>query len=171
MKDTAMNSTHRRSAVARSRRGMLAALLVGLPLSTAMHSTDESASVSLPSQQVVDLTNQARAAGGCEPLTVHPALEKAADTHAADMARGGYLDHTSRDGRSPFDRMRAAGAPGPGSMAENIASGQRAAAEVVDGWMHSAGHRKNIVNCRLQWIGIGIHTSGQTTYWVQNFSG
>jgi uncharacterized protein YkwD len=86
-----------------------------------------------------------------------------------------YFDHTSLDGRSPFDRMKAAGFTG-GAMAENIAVGYKSAAAVVEGWMKSEGHRKNILNCDYTMIGIG-YDAGQVKpdwgngSWVQNFGG
>lgn len=121
--------------------------------------------------QVVDLTNRLRAARNCRPLQMHRALMSAAQGHATDMARNGYLNHTARDGRSPSQRMRAAGAPDGGYVAENIAAGQRTPTDAVAAWAKSAGHLANIVNCNLKWIGVGFATNGGKTYWVQNFSG
>lgn len=55
------------------------------------------------------LTNQERAKAGCGPLRTNSALTKAAAAHAADMVDEHYFAHDSLDGRSPFDRMKAAG--------------------------------------------------------------
>lgn len=125
--------------------------------------------------QVLQLTNNERTKAGCGPLRTNSALTRAADLHATDMVVRHYFDHTSLDGRSPFDRMKAAGFKG-GAMAENIAVGYKSAAAVVDGWMKSEGHRKNILNCDYTMIGIG-YDSGQVKpdwgngSWVQNFGG
>jgi uncharacterized protein YkwD len=125
--------------------------------------------------QVLQLTNNERAKNGCGPLRMNSALTKAADLHATDMVVHHFFDHNSQDGRSPFDRMKAAGFSG-GAMAENIAVGYKSAAAVVDGWMHSEGHRKNILNCDYTMIGIG-YDSGQVKpdwgngSWVQDFGG
>jgi uncharacterized protein YkwD len=55
-------------------------------------------------------------------------------------------------------------------VAENIAAGQRTAPEVVDGWMNSPGHRKNILSRDVSQIGIGFATGGEYgTMWVQVF--
>jgi uncharacterized protein YkwD len=124
---------------------------------------------------VLQLTNNERAKNGCGPLRMNSALTKAADLHATDMVVHHFFDHNSQDGRSPFDRMKAAGFKG-GAMAENIAVGYKSAAAVVDGWMHSEGHRKNILNCDYTMIGIG-YDSGQVKpdwgngSWVQDFGG
>jgi uncharacterized protein YkwD len=125
--------------------------------------------------QVLQLTNNERAKAGCGPLRTNTALTRAADAHATDMVVHHYFDHNSQDGRSPFDRMKAAGFKG-GAMAENIAVGYSTAAAVVDGWMHSEGHRRNILNCTYTMIGIG-YDSGQVKpdwgngSWVQDFGG
>jgi uncharacterized protein YkwD len=87
------------------------------------------------------------------------------------MAVHRYFDHTSQDGRSPFDRMRGAGYKG-GLMGENIAAGQPTPAAVMDAWMHSPGHRANILNCGYKVIGIGVFTlagSPYRIYWTQDF--
>ena len=34
-------------------------------------------------------------------------------------------------------------------------------------WMESDGHRRNILNCDLTTIGVGLDTDGW--YWMQNF--
>ena len=125
--------------------------------------------------QVLQLTNNERQKAGCGPLRTNSALTRAADLHASDMVVHHFFDHNSQDGRSPFDRMKAAGFKG-GSMAENIAVGYSSAAAVVEGWMNSEGHRKNILNCDYSLIGIG-YDSGQVKpdwgngSWVQDFGG
>ncbi|WP_222592327.1 CAP domain-containing protein [Cellulosimicrobium sp. TH-20] len=112
---------------------------------------------------VVELTNAARAAAGCEPLAVDDRLTAAAQLHSEDMDAQGYMDHTSLDGRSPWDRAHAQGYPNPG--AENVAKGYRTAQDVVRGWMDSPGHRANILDCGLREIGVG-HANGA---WTQVF--
>jgi uncharacterized protein YkwD len=128
-----------------------------------------------PEAQVLQLTNNERTKAGCGPLRTNSALTHAADGHAIDMVVHHFFDHNSQDGRSPFDRMKAASFKGA-AMAENIAVGYSSAAAVVDGWMHSEGHRKNILNCSYTMIGIG-YDSGQVKpewgngSWVQDFGG
>lgn len=121
--------------------------------------------------QVVTLTNAERAKAGCGPLAVAPILTTVAQAHSQDMATHDYFAHDSQDGRSPFDRMTAAGYR-YSTAAENIAAGQRTPQDVVTGWMNSPGHRANILNCALTQIGVGYATAtGSTygTYWTQDF--
>jgi uncharacterized protein YkwD len=119
--------------------------------------------------EVVRLTNVQRAGNGCAALSANTTLTAVAQAHSADMAAHDYFSHDSQDGRSPFDRMQSAGYAFS-AAAENIAAGQRTPASVVDGWMHSDGHRANILNCTYTEIGVGYATGGSYgTYWTQDF--
>lgn len=127
------------------------------------------------SDRVVELTNAERAAAGCAALTVNNTLATVAQDHAVDMGENDFFSHSSLDGRSPFDRMRAAGYRFS-AAAENIAAGYQTPESVVAGWMASSGHRANILNCNYTQIGVGYFLmspdSGSVNYyhyWVQNF--
>ncbi|NRQ38529.1 CAP domain-containing protein, partial [Nonomuraea sp. NN258] len=121
--------------------------------------------------EVVRLTNAERAKGGCRPLQHDPRLRAAAFGHSSDMARQNYFSHTSKDGRSFMDRIRAAGFTGGTGWAENIAMGQRTPASVVTSWMNSSGHRTNIMNCKYTLIGVGAAKNAQgQIYWTQVFA-
>ena len=52
---------------------------------------------------------------------------------------------------------------------ENIAEGQKDPADVMDSWMHSEGHKKNILNKDFDSIGVGCYNNNGTLEWVQNF--
>ena len=114
---------------------------------------------------VIKLTNDKRAAKGCAPLKASDRLTTAAQRHAKDMAAKNYFSHTSLDGRQWDQRIRAAGYAKPAG--ENIAHGFTAPAEVVQGWMNSPGHKRNILDCKFNKIGIGYTAAGD--YWVQDF--
>jgi len=121
--------------------------------------------------QVVTLTNAERAKAGCGPLAVNATLTAVAQAHSQDMATNNYFDHNSQDGRTPFDRMTAAGYR-YSTAAENIAAGQRTPQDVMTAWMNSAGHRANILNCALKQIGVGYATGSSSqygVYWTQDF--
>ncbi len=115
----------------------------------------------------VKLTNDQRAQHGCSALRVDSRLRTAARAHSADMRDKHYFDHNSPDGRTPWDRIKAAGYADPG--AENIAQGYPTAQAVVQGWMNSSGHRANILNCDLKAIGIGVATGQGGPWWTQDF--
>lgn len=114
------------------------------------------------------LVNAVRADGGCRPLEMSASLHVAADRHSADMARSGYFSHISPEGESPWERAERAGYADPAS--ENIARGFDSAAGVVEAWMDSPDHRRNILDCDSRAIGIGVHTGGDSgPYWTQVF--
>lgn len=119
--------------------------------------------------EVLRLTNEERAKVGAPPLKRASDLDALARAHSQDMISRHFFDHNNPDGKSPFDRMRAAGITYR-AAAENIAYGQSSAASVMNAWMNSSGHRKNILNATYTEIGIGaIKNSGGTIYWTQEF--
>ncbi|MFD8724529.1 CAP domain-containing protein [Streptomyces sp. NPDC059629] len=119
--------------------------------------------------EVVDLTNGERTRAGLRPLAVDPQLATAAQAYSTDMATRDFYSHTSPEGTQPWDRAAAAGSRRR-TIGENIACGQRSAAEVVDGWMNSPGHRANILKPEFTHIGIGFAGGGRAgTYWTQLF--
>ena len=120
-------------------------------------------------QQVLALVNKTRAEYGLNPLTWAEDLAVVARAHSSDMIRRSFFDHTNPDGKSPFDRIKAAGITYR-TAAENIAYGQRSPEEVMNAWMNSSGHRANILNAKVKEMGVGaVRNSGGTIYWTQLF--
>ena len=116
------------------------------------------------------LTNQQRTAAGCGPLTANSNLTSAAQGHSDDMAQNDYFDHNSPNGDTPWDRINAAGYTGWTSAGENIAEGQPTPQAVMNAWMHSEGHRANILNCAFNDMGVGYAVSEDgDPYWTQDF--
>lgn len=122
-------------------------------------------------QQVLTLVNQERAKYGLSALVLDETLNAVAYAHSKDMSDRNYFSHTNPDGLSPFDRMKANGVSYR-TAAENIAVGQKTPAQVVDSWMNSEGHRKNILNGNFNKMGIGLYQSksGYKYYWTQCFT-
>ncbi|GGS19684.1 hypothetical protein GCM10010252_68900 [Streptomyces aureoverticillatus] len=120
---------------------------------------------------VLTLTNSHRAAAGLRPLAPDPRLSAAAQAHSADMVARAFYSHTAPDGSEPWHRAAAAGSAHR-TVGENIACGQRSAAEVVQGWMDSPGHRANILKPAFTHLGVGFAGGGPAgTYWTQLFGG
>jgi uncharacterized protein YkwD len=127
-----------------------------------------SAPVNTTALEVLRLVNVERAKVGCAALRWESRLATAARLHSEDMARRNYFSHTSLDGRTPWDRIRAQGYTD--GSAENIAAGYSTAAAVMTGWMKSPGHKANILNCSNKALGVGIGKGGSYgTYWTQDF--
>ncbi|UQI43613.1 sigma-70 family RNA polymerase sigma factor [Streptomyces sp. HU2014] len=119
-------------------------------------------------QQVTALVNTERAKAGCGPLTQNSLLDAAAQGHSDNMAARGFFDHTNPDGAGPGERVTAEGYRWS-TYGENIARGQRSAASVMDSWMNSDGHRKNILNCSFKEIGVGVNHAAGGPRWTQVF--
>jgi len=120
---------------------------------------------------IVQLTNAERANAGLSALRVNTKLMQAAQIQADQMAQLGRLEHELSGAKypTPSDRLAAVGYRWQ-TYGENIAMGQTSAATVVDSWMHSSGHRANILNSRFQEIGVGYaRDSAGRPYYVQVF--
>ena len=130
---------------------------------------------------VLELTNQRRAEGAsCDgerfdpapPLEADPLLRRSARLHSTDMGENNYFDHVSLDGRMLTDRIAATGFTGAGPWGENIARGYATAEAVVEGWMTSPGHCRNIMNPAYHALGVGLaYSPGGEPFWTQNFAG
>ncbi len=125
--------------------------------------------------QVIKLTNIERANAGLQPLKPNSQLADAAQDHSEDMAKDDFFSHTGVDGSNVASRVQDSGYQ-YSTVGENIAAGQKTAAEVVEGWMNSPGHRANILNANYTEIGIGYEYLENDTgsvnynrYWTQVF--
>jgi uncharacterized protein YkwD len=140
----------------------VAALALGAPSALAgCANTDVAPTDPLAPSATLCLLNQQRAAHGLGALSESAVLDRAARAYAADMVKRGFFDHVSPDGGTVLNRLKAAGwAPvGAWTVGENIAWGSgtlSTPASIVDGWMHSPGHRANILNGDFGAIGLGI---------------
>jgi len=132
------------------------------------NTTPTTGTLSAFEQKVVDLTNQERAKNGLPALKVDINLSKMAHEKARDMSANNYFSHTSPTYGSPFDMMEKFGIT-YNYAGENIAKGQQTPQEVVNAWMNSEGHRKNILSPNYNYIGVGY--VAQDNDWVQEFIG
>lgn len=120
-------------------------------------------------EQVAALVNQERAKHGLKPLKLNWELSRVARYKSQDMIDKRYFSHTSPTYGSPFDMMRNFGISYR-TAGENIAAGQKTPQEVMNAWMNSEGHRKNILSNQYTEIGVGYAKGGQYGhYWTQMF--
>jgi uncharacterized protein YkwD len=120
---------------------------------------------------IVQQTNAERANAGAPALRASARLNQAAQLHADQMARMGRLEHVLSGAQypRPEDRLAAAGYQWS-SYAENVAMGQTSVAAVMDAWMHSSGHRANILSTSNTEIGVGFaRDAAGRPYYVQVF--
>lgn len=131
---------------------------------------------------ILCLLNRERARHGLPPLRQNPTLEQASQTHSQDMADRDFFAHDDPEGGTPAERMTAAGYPPGGvSVGENIYWGEEVLAtpvEAVDGWMHSHGHRENILRPQFAEVGVGVAydapipaLSGRSAIYTTDFGG
>lgn len=116
-------------------------------------------------QEVLEIVNETRAAGGLQPLTMDANLMEKAMERAAECAV--FYGHTRPDNTSfstVLDREYRL------YSAENVAAGQLTPQGVMTGWINSPGHYANIMSEYATSIGIGSFTMDGVTYWAQLFS-
>ncbi|MFP5501688.1 MAG: CAP domain-containing protein, partial [Candidatus Sericytochromatia bacterium] len=120
--------------------------------------------------RVLELCNIERAAAGVPPLVASSPLDLVATFRSEDMATRNYFSHTDPDGNSPFYHIQQAGISYR-TAGENIAYGYRTPEDVVEGWMTSEGHRKNILSASFGKLGVGyaLNSDGRP-YWTQLFT-
>lgn len=120
--------------------------------------------------RVLEVTNAERAKRGAPPLRLHESLTQSADWLASDMARNNTFDHRDTKGRGISERAPSFGYRNWTRLGENIAAGRSTPEAVVQQWMNSAGHRKNLLDPSFRDVGIGYAFSEESDfehYWVQ----
>jgi hypothetical protein len=119
-------------------------------------------------RQLFESINRERTAQGLSPLQWDNNLFKAARKHALLMLNLNMLEHQLPNEPKLEDRFAEAGARFA-AIAENIAIGPNPET-IHNGWMHSPGHRKNMLDPRLTSIGIAAVRGPGGLYAVQDFS-
>ncbi len=130
--------------------------IASLALLAGLKQADQARAANL-AEEIVWYTNQVRASHGLPPLQVDPVLNRAALWHARTMASYGQMAHVL-DGVGPGERLQQVGYPFS-TYAENVAYnfgyGDPARA-VMDSWIKSSGHFRNILNAQVNEIGVGF---------------
>lgn len=109
-------------------------------------------------QEMFRDVNTERSKQGLPPLAFDNKLGDVARAHSQDMLQRGYFSHYTPEGKSPFDRMEAAGIDYQ-YAGENLALAPTTTL-AMQGLMNSPGHRANILNPNFHAIGIGVIDGG-----------
>jgi uncharacterized protein YkwD len=118
-------------------------------------------------RQIFDWTNQERAKVNAPPLTWDNRLAIAARLHSDEMAKQKNLTH-QLPGEGKFtERLSLQGARFS-AAAENVGYGDDAET-LQSGWMHSPGHRANLLNPAYNQMGVGIVRSGDRLWATEDF--
>jgi hypothetical protein len=118
--------------------------------------------------QLFALTNEARAARGLPALEWDPALAAAALNHCARMAAEGPLSHQYPGEPDLTERAGQAGARFS-YIEENVAEGYEPGS-IHQQWMHSPGHRDNLLNRAVNRMGVAVVAQGNMLYAVEDFA-
>lgn len=126
-------------------------------------------STAIPAEawQIVQLANRARAEAGEGPLRWDAALATAARQHCLRMAAEGAISHQYEGEPGPGERAAQAGAHFS-LLEENVAIAPTPAA-IHDGWMHSPGHRANLLNPRVDHVGVAVVAGRHGLYAVADY--
>jgi uncharacterized protein YkwD len=124
---------------------------------------------------VLERTNRARDEEGrrLSPVRRNDELDVAAQRYAERMLEEGFYAHVAPDGSDPSDRVAAVGYGPVLFLSENLAQGLFEPEEVVERWLNSSDHRRNILHPRAEEVGIGMALGdtddGFRVLWVQIF--
>jgi uncharacterized protein YkwD len=123
--------------------------------------------------EIFVITNRYRADADLRPLAADALLDGIARRHGIDMARRDFYAHVNPDGLGPHERIsRTAGWGDVMASAENInwfgdaATYLRSdpsvlARAMMEGWIHSEGHRRNLVSEQVTMLGVGLAYDGR----------
>ena len=119
-------------------------------------------------QYLLAAANEARANQGLSPLRLDSVLTEASALHAREMANRAAISHQF-DGE-PELATRGANAGAHFSLiSENV--GEAPSSVIIhDLWMHSPGHRANLLDPSVDSIGIAIVTRNNQLYAVEDFA-
>ena len=106
--------------------------------------------------------NALRAQYGLHPLTPNARLARIAQGHAQDMLNRQFFGHTSSDGRTIVERTRGGGYRFC-HVAENLAIGLDQFEAVLQRWMGSPSHRRNLLHPNVDEFGLA---QGPSNIWV-----
>jgi uncharacterized protein YkwD len=143
-------------------------LLPAIQMPASVRPTLAGITPSSTSADILRYVNAYRHSKKLPPLLPNSFISSVALGHSQDMLTGkSPFGHDGFNDRIARIRQRL----GPlHVVAENVASGPMGAREVVDGWLNSPGHRRNIEgDFRLTGIGIAKKSNGMV-YFTQIFA-
>jgi hypothetical protein len=119
-------------------------------------------------QYLFAAANQARASQGLPPLRLDPVLSQASAQHAREMAEHAAISHQFNDEADLADRGASAGAHFS-LISENVAEAP-SSVTIHELWMNSPHHRANLLDPKVDSIGVAIVRRGDQLYAVEDFA-
>jgi len=99
-------------------------------------------------------------------------IEAAATKHSNDMAENNFFSHIGSDGLRVGGRVTETGNEWS-VVGENIAAGFDDVESVMDGWLESPGHCRNIMDARFTGVSVvrvDTRSADYPNYWTQVFA-
>lgn len=146
----------------------LMALLTVLASTSTAHAGNDCGGMNEEACAVFSITNAERLKENLPAFEFDRTCTDMAQEHSDDMAARGYFDHdrpeaSDRPAESYRERARRWGMKT--GFGENIAK-TTSAERAVEMWMASQGHRRNILNPRFRFLGVGF----KNRLYTQSFS-
>lgn len=146
----------------------LAMSVAGAAQSNSLAPDQGSGNMHAEAGQIFALANQARAQAGVGRLDWDPALADAAVQHCLRMAAEGPISHQYNGEPDLSTRTAQAGAH-YSVIEENVAMGP-SADTIHEEWMHSPGHRANLLSPDVNRVGIAVVAAHGSLYAVADYS-
>ncbi len=143
-------------------------LITASPNASSQRSAGSADAMQPEAEQLLALANQARVAAGVRPLEWDGSLAVAARKHSLRMAAEGPIAHRYRGELDVSERAGQAGARFS-LIEENVAIGPTPR-EIHEEWMHSSGHRTNLLNPEVDRVGIAVVASRGVLYATADYA-
>jgi uncharacterized protein YkwD len=120
--------------------------------------------------EVVSFINEIRLENGLKELKLNGKLTEAAFNKAMDMVKNDYFSHISPKSKKSWKDFILESNYKYKSIGENLARGFTSNQYMVEKWMDSPAHKRNILDPEFEEIGIGYHKdSNGIVYFVMTF--
>ena len=124
--------------------------------------------LSISEQYLLAAANEARASQGLPPVHLDPVLAEAAVAHAREMARHAAISHQFNGEPELAERAATAGVRFS-FISENVAEAPTSIV-IHDLWMHSPHHRANLLDPKVNSIGIAVVKRDNQLFAVEDFA-
>jgi uncharacterized protein YkwD len=124
--------------------------------------------LTIAEQYLLAAANQARANEGLAPVHLDPVLSEASAFHARQMAAHADISHQFNGEPDLAERGASVGAHFS-LISENV--GEAPSSVIIhDLWMHSPGHRANMLDPNIDSIGLAVVIRNNELYAVEDFA-
>lgn len=131
--------------------------------------SEQSIAPSRLEEAILAKVNRVRLEQGVAALRGSAPLCRAARGHSEYMVSTNFFSHLDKNGKDVVDRLEAQGMTEFRSAGENIYMGRNIAdlvTSVIQEWLQSPGHKKNLLSPRYQETGIGVAAGDNGTVYV-----